>query len=247
VTNEELVMLIKAGDDGYLPQLWEQVRKFIAMQAKRYYFKCEKRNGIEIEDLVQSGYFAVLKAVRYYEPEKGYKMLALLDKTLINSFRETMGIRTSKRDALNFSTSLDEPAGEDGTLTALDLLGDLTPEDESVEDNVIESVYHQELHHALDNALSLLSDKKQELIKLHYYFGLSFEYLAKKRGVTKQLIWADIQGSFIRIMKSSHRSKLKAFLESDTEASAYTGTGFRSWKYSWGSSVERVVNYRTKQ
>ena len=140
--NEELVMLIKGGDDGCCPQLWEQVRRLIVMQAKRYYFKCEKYNGTDVEDLVQSGYFAILRAIQYYEPEKGFKFLTFLDKTLLNSFREATGLRTSKRDALNFSTSLDEPVSEDGSSTLLDLLGDLTPEAESVETTVIESAYY---------------------------------------------------------------------------------------------------------
>lgn len=39
LTNEELCELIQNGDDGLLPELWEQVRRFVAQQARRFYGK----------------------------------------------------------------------------------------------------------------------------------------------------------------------------------------------------------------
>lgn len=159
--NEELCLLIKQGDTGYLPELWEQTRKFIAMQAKRFYFKGETHNGVEIEDLVQSGYFAVLQAVEHFEPERGFTFINFLAKTLNNAFCEVIGIRSSKRDMLNYAASLDEPYGGDENRTLLHFIGDLTPGSGDVEAAVIESVYLQELHCALDNALAILPDKKR--------------------------------------------------------------------------------------
>ena len=105
MTNEELVVLIQQGDDGLLPQLWEQVRKFVVMIARRYFNKLEYKNGCELDDLIQSGYIALVAAIQYFKPEKEFKFLTYLNLTLINAFRETLGIRTSKRDWLNYSDS----------------------------------------------------------------------------------------------------------------------------------------------
>ena len=35
MTNEELVALIQAGERDKLPELWEQVERFVALQANR--------------------------------------------------------------------------------------------------------------------------------------------------------------------------------------------------------------------
>ena len=127
MTNEELVELIQRGDDGRLPQLWKQVRRFIAWRARHFYKKMKltgKTHGCELEDLIQSGYLALVAAVRYFKPREGYKFLTYLNYTLLSAFHEAMGLRTSKRDWLDYAISLDQPVGEDGNTSLLEMLGD---------------------------------------------------------------------------------------------------------------------------
>ena len=80
MTNEELVFAIKGGDTGRMPQLWEQVRRFVAMKAKQYYYTCDERvrNRTTEDDLIQSGYFALLKAIDYFKPETPYSFISFL-------------------------------------------------------------------------------------------------------------------------------------------------------------------------
>ena len=65
MTNEQLVVQIKAGIDapGNMLALWEQMRKFISMIARKY------AGYAELEDLEQEGYIALCKAVDHYEEE----------------------------------------------------------------------------------------------------------------------------------------------------------------------------------
>ena len=71
MTNEQLVIHIKAGEDvsGNMAQLWEQTRRFIHTIAARY------QGQAEIEDLEQEGYLALCDAVDGYNPAAGFLFL----------------------------------------------------------------------------------------------------------------------------------------------------------------------------
>lgn len=71
MTNEQLVILIKAGEDvaGNMERLYGQVRRFIHAIAWRY------RESGEMEDLEQEGYLALYPAIDGYDPEQGAKFL----------------------------------------------------------------------------------------------------------------------------------------------------------------------------
>lgn len=184
MTNEELAVLIQNGDDGDLPTLWEQVRKLIRLKAVRYsqwLKECGKHIDPEDfkEDLTQAGYFAVLDAVKYYKPDAGFRFTSYLDNTLKNAFHEAAGLRTSKRDPLDSSLYLDVPCGEEGDGSMLDFLG--SPADDMLQ--IEESVYNQELHAALDQALSELTDLERETLMLRYYFDVSYAEQAADKNV----------------------------------------------------------------
>ncbi|MEG1895829.1 MAG: sigma-70 family RNA polymerase sigma factor [Oscillospiraceae bacterium] len=241
MTNEELCTLIKGGDTGYLPTLWEQTRKFITVQAKRFYNKFDNHMGATVEDLVQSGYFAVLSAVDYYEPEKGLKYITFLSQTLKTAFAETMGVRTSKQDMLDYARSLDEPVNEQEDITLLDKIGDLTPGQGDISINVIESIFHQELRAALNEALSMLSEENRKRIEMHYYFNISFRELARERKVSQTSIETTMYNSLLRIYNSRYRKTLKTFIEYAFDENYYIGTGYTSWKHSGMSAQERQI------
>ena len=71
VTNEQLVMRIKAGEDvaWNMEQLYNQVRRFIHAVAWKY------RDSGELEDLEQEGYLALYPAIDGYDPAQGVKFL----------------------------------------------------------------------------------------------------------------------------------------------------------------------------
>ena len=72
MSNEQLVMLIKAGEDvaENMEQLYSQVKGFIRSIAWKY-----QHTG-ELEDLEQEGYLALYPAIDGYDPERGVKFLS---------------------------------------------------------------------------------------------------------------------------------------------------------------------------
>lgn len=242
MTNEELVMLIKQGDDGYIPQLWEQVRRLIVQRADRFYRAFENKHGVELDDLIQSGYFAVLNAVKHYKPENGFMFTTYLGNTLKTAFAETMGVRLAKtrNDALAVARSLDEPLPGTEEITLLDTLCDLLPDGSDVGTEIIQSIYTKELRAALDLALKELSPKDKTIVELYYYFGLSAIEIAKAQGNCTQNIYTHIDNALWMLRRGKYKALLASFLEREPP-DEYFGNGFSSWKNSRMSHVERFV------
>ncbi len=71
MSNEQLVMLIKAGEDvaENMERLYSQVKGFIHSIAWKY------RGLAELEDLEQEGYLALYPAIDGYDPERGTRFL----------------------------------------------------------------------------------------------------------------------------------------------------------------------------
>lgn len=67
---EDLAVKIQGGERELLPQLWEQVERFVRQQAYRR--TC--MGAVDHEDLYQSGFLAVVKAVGSYDPGHGMKL-----------------------------------------------------------------------------------------------------------------------------------------------------------------------------
>ena len=124
MTNEELAIAVAQGQDDLQLQLWNQIKDFVRTKAYRAFALCGGRGGVSIEDLMQQGYIAMRQAIPTYNAEKG-SFLAFFELWLRSAFAEACDYRTTKRDPLNSSFSLDAPVegGEDGTSTYFDLLG----------------------------------------------------------------------------------------------------------------------------
>lgn len=124
MTNEKLCTLIQEGQKEYLPDLWNQTKRFGAAQARTFFLSLGNLGGVELEDLLQSCWIALIQAVRYFNAEKG-SFLTFYGYTLKNAFREAAGLRSSKRNPLCDCLSLDTPADSDSDdTTLLDFVAD---------------------------------------------------------------------------------------------------------------------------
>ena len=78
MSNEELVAAIRAGAVERIPELWEQLEKLVMWKAIRVMHSMEVngntcRGGVEFEDLVHSGYPALVAAVETYDQSQESK------------------------------------------------------------------------------------------------------------------------------------------------------------------------------
>lgn len=134
------------------------------------------RPDVDIEDLTQAAFIAVLDAAERYQADKGAKYITVLSTALKTAFSEVYGVRTKKRDPLNNALSLDRPLNDDTDDTALDFLPDAAAEEpfEAVE----EAVFNRQLHDLIIKALDTITTKQANAIRMYYFDGMEQKDIA---------------------------------------------------------------------
>lgn len=241
MTNEELATLIQKGDDGYLPALWEQLRKLIRMKAEQYHRQFLLNGGgcycVDVDDLTQCGYYAVLDAVKYYSPSAGYKFTTYLNRTLKRAFQETLGIRTSKRDPAQAAASLDVCVGGEDDTPLIELIDS----HDSSMIQVEESVYNRELHQKLTEALRRLPRAERDALTLCYFFGISYAEQAENKGVTRQSIAQNGEMALERIRRNPELMRSLSEFMPEYDFDPYRNTGLTVWANTGQSVQEKYL------
>ena len=94
-SNEQLAERIQAGETGLMGSLWEQLERFFHRRTGQFYRQHEaacRYAGVEPEDLLQSCFIALHKAVQDYKAESGYKLTTYLHRHMQGLSRRSAGI-----------------------------------------------------------------------------------------------------------------------------------------------------------
>ncbi len=177
MTNEELVVQIQSGHTEYLPQLWDQVEKFVKMRAGKYLYLLGDNLTVEFDELYDSGYLALLSAVKGFSPDKGFSFLTYFEYALKTYFRRIAGIK--KSDSIRIAVSLSTPLTEDEDCTIEDTLAD----DTDIVEEVTKKIRGKELHKALEAALSTLEPHEERIIRMRYYSNMPILDISKKLNI----------------------------------------------------------------
>lgn len=225
MSNEELALAIQSGETERMGELWEQVEKFIAWNAQRVMPTLGESPTIEVSDLVQSGYFALVAAVKSYNAAGG-PFLKWLKLYLKSAFAETAGYRTStaRNAPLRWAVSLDQPIGEDGH----SILGELLPDPKATAtlDTIEDCLYNKHLHDALETALDSIPIQHSEVIRMRYYQGKTLGDISQEKSISKEWV-RKLETKGLRLLKESkHACYLYPFYEFDF----YCGTGLQTFK-----------------
>ena len=235
MTNEELVALIQAGERDKLPELWEQVERFVASRANRLLIAMGDQAAsyaLEFDDLYNSGYIALVAATDSYGPEAGALFITWFAMHLKTAFAEAGGWRTrrQKQDPLNNSTSMDKPIGEEddgGTL------GDFIPDPSAVQafQDVEERLYLEQLHAALERAMGTLEADEEAFIRARYYQGRTLEEIGPQARTLES-------HALVKLRRSRVRRELEQFVEQRTPY--YLRVGVQTFQNTGESAVERI-------
>lgn len=241
MSNEELAARIQAGERELIPELWERVRGFVRQQAWRRFVLTGGYGGVEVEDLAQSGFLALLEAVEGFRPEEGCSFITFLSLRLKAAFAAAGGYRTSKRDPLNSCASLDAPVGEeDSDTTLLDFQADPVDRFETVE----RELWLQQLHGTLEAALDTLPERERELMAHRYWSGATQKEAGERAGLSASRTAQIEQTALKRLRGSAYRTGLAQFVEERTPYHAHVGT--RRFNATYTSAVELAVLERER-
>ena len=170
LSNEELAALIQDGDNARILELWQQCNAFIWKQARREIYRLEGRRGVDVNDLAQSGFLAMLDAAKSFDANAGFAFMTWLGFKIKTAFQEATGCRTERqrREPIDCAVSLETPLTDEENG---DVLGDVIP-DQAAElafDEVLEADMVCRLHDALENALSTLPPEQADALRTKYY------------------------------------------------------------------------------
>lgn len=190
MTNEALCVQFQNGDGGALWQLWELNQSFTRMMASRVVRACEAlgRRDVELEDLVQSAWPALVSAAGAYDPDTGYKFLTLYGKYLKTAFADATGARSKRKwcDPLHWAASIDAPLRENDDESGS--MGDFIPSEIDESALVIDHVYADWLKGYLQSQLDTLPEKQARVLRFRYWQGKTFPEIAAEMGLKKHQV-----------------------------------------------------------
>lgn len=240
MTSEELVAEIQAGSVDLTGQLWEQVEGLVKWKAKRIMTVLEgcPGRGVEFEDLYQSGYLAMVAAVDTYDSASGASFSTWLMYHLKTVFAEATGYRTQKgrQEPLNNYTSLDTPLSDDADSDDLmDVIADPSGQNGII--SAEDALYREQLHNAMEQALSAIPEQYADALRLRYYDGLSLDRAGEVWGVSGERI-RSMENKGIRLLR---RSQIACHLRPFYDFDFYCGTGLGAFQYTGMSIQERYL------
>lgn len=189
MSNEELVAVIQAGATERMGELWEQVTGLVKWKANSMMTALSlggNPRGVEFDDLHQSGYLAMVKAVETYDPAAG-AFSTWFGYYLKTAFAECTGCRTKKsfHEPLDNALSIDKPITDeaDGSL-----LGDFIPDKRATAtmESVEEKIWREQLRDAVDAAMLRIPEEQSEILRMRFWDNMTLEEVGQRKGFGKE-------------------------------------------------------------
>lgn len=172
-TDEELIQMMRDGDDRVADYLCNKYKNLVRSKAKSMYIL-----GAEPEDLIQEGMIGLFKAVRDYDIGRDAAFSTFADLCISRQIYNAIGASNrQKHMPLNSYVSLYERVGEDGESSSLiDSLADsfeLNPEELLIDKENVEDLERR--------IAKELSDFERQVFELHLT-GMGYVQIAKVLG-----------------------------------------------------------------
>lgn len=176
----KIAVSVQSGDGDVLA-LWGMCRRYAMQQATRWLRAFESSGGVELDDLEQSAFIGLLKAVQTWKPESG-AFSTWYTIQLKAVFVEAYGTRTkrTREDPLNkYHLSLDTPLdeNEDGSFTIADILPDERAEAE------FEDIEQRDFQQAVQAALAQLPNAQRDAIISEFWLGQKPDAKARREAI----------------------------------------------------------------
>ena len=176
----KIAVSVQSGD-GEVLALWGMCRRYAMQHATRWLRAFEGSGGVELDDLKQSAFIGLLKAVQTWKPESG-AFSTWYTIQLKAVFVEAYGMRTkrTREDPLNkYHLSLDTPLdeNEDGSFTIADVLPDEAAEE------AFEDVEQRDFQQAVQAALAQLTDAQRDAIISEFWLGQKPDAKARREAI----------------------------------------------------------------
>lgn len=155
-----------------------------------------------------------------------------------------MGISLKELDTIKsaiktqYIMSLDEPIGEEGTGTMLDVYAGQADQDIDIDDNLEKEELSNILHEAVDK----LPEDRGDIINKKYFDNLTLVEIGKEKGISEEHV-RRLEHNALRLLRQDHilRKKVEGYVD------FYHPVSLNRFKNTHTSSVEWVVLERERR
>lgn len=239
MSNEEMVLAIQAGDDSLILPLWEQCKGLICKEAHRWARAFENRPEIDVDDLIQSGYFALLNAAQSFkpDPERG-TFAGLLYWTLKGAFADACNVRTrtQQKDPIKSPLRLESPIPGDADGREL---GDTIADQRNGIEEAEEAIYSDYVSETVHKAVDSLEDRQRLCIDMRYFQGKTQQEISELWNVSGQRVQQIERQGLRRIREGQYMPDLSEIYYGSRNY--YKGTGRTAYRQTGASSPEREM------
>lgn len=173
LTDEQIVSLIKQGDEKALSFLLEKYKNLVNMKVGRYFII-----GAEKEDIIQEGMIGLFKAIKSFDEEKQntFKSFAniCIERQLITAIKSS---NRQKHMPLNSYLSLNTAAYDNNEEDSVELID--TFNSKTIEDP-LETVMKKEYYKEVENAVNKSLSKFEKQVLDRFIKGESYVTIAQK-------------------------------------------------------------------
>lgn len=244
MNNEELANNIQNGNKELIIVLWEQVEKFIRLKADE---RAAAINNRDIaDDLYQSGYFALLNAVKSFDDSRGMNFLSYLKYHLKTEFDECLGIRTSRtqNEPMHHAISLDIAAYQNEKEIMLkDTIID--PAAAEMFNSVDEADYWDSIRILLLEAINKLNNDNQRKL-FNYMLACDTSIIAAANHLNIKHGYHHYRQGIRHLKRYFTKGKGKILKEYDLNFRYYQ-TGLKHFQNTFTSSVENIAIYELEK
>lgn len=245
MTDEELALRARDGDSNALLDLWNQKRGLVYTFASKRYSTLARygmTRGTELEDMMQCGFLALMRAVNYYDPQKPFAFSTYLGNTVKTEFDYLLRTRDhSKIDALDNATSLDAPMTDEQDGNTLEnMIADTTDCFAAVEDKI----FQEQQHDAIERVLSRIPENQKAAVRLRYFEGLSLKESAEKMGKTYNQLRVLMKNAMAYLRSPDSRAELEQYV--DFQTNFYYHGNVKRQESPVEALVERRENLRAR-
>ena len=236
MSNEELVALIQKGNDSLMLQLWDNVIGLVRKFAYRLYIVLEGRRGITVDDLIQTGYVALVDAVSTYKPDMA-AFSTWFVYYLRKHFGEAAGLHGMSKinDPIHTARSLDAPLDDEDGGT----LGEIIPDPKALATiSVVEDrIWLDQLREILGEIMLDMPEAYADTLYRRFWKDQTYEKAGEELGIAGQSVRLREYKGLRYLRQPQNRKRLRPFYEFD----CYSGTGMGAFKSSGVSVQERYV------
>jgi len=178
MTVNEIAIAAKT-DSEYIKSLWLAVYRLITLWANKR-IRAVNNPRYDAYDLIQAGYFALIRAVEQYPADSPYKFTTYLHYHCRSEFAAVQGIRSSKCE--HYIYSLDKTLTGTDDFTIFDTLADGSATDDMIA--VEDDIYNVQLHNALEKALDTLPERQRYVLNARFYGNKTFKEISEASSLT---------------------------------------------------------------